>query len=186
MPQVAGVALAVAGCDIECHGDGSLIQNCPLPVPASFTVGDTRFEIKLGSANAPYRQLQKLCATDGKLRSHKSSRSGPSPTTLSRWFAALSSLNHWATSLQELYVQAARCAVEAIGLDGGMVLRRRDDHHDTDFSVTKLLAGIVQIISLAVLLLAYIQGRNNPQTYVLVALMLQTFTISLLIMGRQK
>ncbi len=54
-------------------------------------------------------------------------RAGPSPATLSRWFAALSSLNHWATSLQELYVQAAQCAVEAIGLDGGIVLRRRDD-----------------------------------------------------------
>jgi D-glycero-D-manno-heptose 1,7-bisphosphate phosphatase len=65
-------------------------------------------------------------------------------------------------------------------------LRQRDEHHDTDFSVTKLLAGIVQIISLAVLLLAYIQGKGNPQNYILVALTLQTFTISLLIMGRQR
>jgi adenylate cyclase len=29
--------------------------------------------------------------------------------------------------LQELYVQAAKCAVEAVGLDGGIVLRRRDN-----------------------------------------------------------
>jgi hypothetical protein len=70
--------------------------------------------------------LQKLCIDKNNLRSHKSSKSGPSPATLSRWFAALSSLNHWATSLQELYVQAAQCAVEAVGLDGGMVIRRRD------------------------------------------------------------
>jgi adenylate cyclase len=45
---------------------------------------------------------------------------------LSRWFEALGKLNHWATSLQELYVQAAHCAVEAIGLDGAMVCRLRD------------------------------------------------------------
>jgi adenylate cyclase len=30
-------------------------------------------------------------------------------------------------SLQELYAQAARCAVESIGLDGAIMLRRRDD-----------------------------------------------------------
>ena len=68
-------------------------------------------------------------------------------------------------------------------------LRRRSDQHDTDFSVTKLLAGIVQIISLGALLMAYIQGRSSHetlQTYVLVALTLQTLTISLLIMGRQR
>jgi hypothetical protein len=70
-----------------------------------------------------------------------------------------------------------------------MELRHSREHQDTDFSVTKLLAGIVQIISLAALLLAYIEGRANAQTqqtYILVALTLQTLTISLLIMGRQR
>lgn len=68
-------------------------------------------------------------------------------------------------------------------------LRYNREHHDTDFSITKLLAGIVQIISLAALLLAYVEGRSSAQTqqtYVLVALTLQTLTISLLIMGRQR
>jgi adenylate cyclase len=36
-------------------------------------------------------------------------------------------LNHWGRSAQEFFVQAARCAVESIGLDGAIVLRRRDD-----------------------------------------------------------
>jgi D-glycero-D-manno-heptose 1,7-bisphosphate phosphatase len=65
---------------------------------------------------------------------------------------------------------------------------RHAHQHDSDFSVTKLLAGIVQIISLAVLLMAYIQNHTGvqTQTYILVALTLQTLTISLLIMGRQK
>src|SRR5258705_12768504 len=60
--QVAGVALVVAGCRAEYNGKGSgkSIQNGPLQLPASFTVGDTRFEITLASANTPLRPLQKL------------------------------------------------------------------------------------------------------------------------------
>ena len=116
VPQPSGVSLAVAGCETEYHS-----------VPASFTVGDTRFEITLVQTGAPHRALQPLSADKRDLRSHKPLASGPSPATLSRWFSALSSLNHWATSLQELYVQAAQCAVEAIGLDGGIVFRRRDN-----------------------------------------------------------
>src|SRR4029079_19348883 len=101
VPQVTGAALSVAGCQAECYGNGSgnPIQNGPLQLPASFTVGDTRFEITLISANAPRRPLQTLCLAKGNVRSQTSSGSGPSPATLSRWFAALSSLNHWATSL---------------------------------------------------------------------------------------
>jgi adenylate cyclase len=52
---------------------------------------------------------------------------GIAPSTVSKWFAAIGSLNRWTTSLQELYDQATRCAVESIGLDGAMLLRRRDD-----------------------------------------------------------
>src|SRR5215212_762540 len=128
VPQTAGVALAITGCELGCRGNGGgdSIGNDSLQLPASFSVGDTRFEITLATGNAPRRPLQKLCVDKSNLRTHKSSGGGPSPATLSRWFAALSSLNHWATSLQELYVQAARCAVEAIGLDGGIVLRLRD------------------------------------------------------------
>ncbi len=128
VPQPGGVSLEMFGCEAECHCERScgLTGSCQLPVPASFTVGDTRFEITIVDRDAPQRPLQKLRDDGTGLRSHKSTDAGPSPATLSRWFAALSSLNHWATSLQELYVQAARCAVEAIGLDGGIVLRRRD------------------------------------------------------------
>src|SRR5258705_757835 len=63
VPQVAGVVLAVAGCQADCNGKGSdnSIQNGPLQLPASFTVGDTRFEITIASANTPRRPLQNLC-----------------------------------------------------------------------------------------------------------------------------
>jgi len=73
--------------------------------------------------------------------------------------------------------------LEQIALD----LRRQHEHRDGDFSVSKLLAGIVQVIVLAILFLAYLK-RLDPalSTYLMLALVLQTMTISLLIMSRQK
>ena len=116
IPTASGVSLSIAG---------RAPEYCSFP--ASFTIGDTRFEITAAWVQTSCRLLQPLRADKRGLRGQSTAAGGPSPATLSRWFSALSSLNHWATSLQELYVQAARCAVEAIGLDGGMVLRRRDD-----------------------------------------------------------
>jgi D-glycero-D-manno-heptose 1,7-bisphosphate phosphatase len=57
-----------------------------------------------------------------------------------------------------------------------------------EFSLSKLFAGIVQIIALALLPLAYL-NRNDSNTLIgmlLAAIFLQAFTISLLIMGRQR
>jgi hypothetical protein len=68
-------------------------------------------------------------------------------------------------------------------------LRRNHEGQEADFSVSKLLAGIVQILVLAVLFLSYFKhgGRvETTHTYLLVAMVLQTMTISLLIMSRQK
>ena len=68
-------------------------------------------------------------------------------------------------------------------------LRHRSEFVHEDFSVSKLLAGILQISVLAVLLLGYLQGRGNVawlQIYMLLALTLQAMTISLLIMSRMK
>ncbi|HXE54114.1 MAG TPA: HAD family hydrolase [Tepidisphaeraceae bacterium] len=67
-------------------------------------------------------------------------------------------------------------------------LQRRDERPEADFSVSKLLAGIMQIVALAVLLLAYLIYRTSPalNDVLLVAIFLQAFTIALLIMGRQR
>jgi histidinol-phosphate phosphatase family protein len=73
--------------------------------------------------------------------------------------------------------------LEQIALD----LRRQHENRDGDFSVSKLLAGIVQVLVLAILFLAYLK-RLDPalSIYLLLAIVLQTMTISLLIMSRQK
>ncbi|GIW78045.1 MAG: hypothetical protein KatS3mg104_3108 [Phycisphaerae bacterium] len=66
--------------------------------------------------------------------------------------------------------------------------KSHETHHD-DFSVSKLLAGIIQVLALAALFLAYFLYRNDANTlhsWILVGIFLQTFTIALLIMSRQK
>jgi hypothetical protein len=70
-------------------------------------------------------------------------------------------------------------------------LRRQQEQRDQDFSVSKLLAGVTQVIALAVLFLGYIKGRGPDSattlhTYLLVAIAMQTLTIALLIMSRQR
>jgi hypothetical protein len=64
-------------------------------------------------------------------------------------------------------------------------LRRRRDEPNTDFSVPRLLAGVTQVITLAVLFMSYLnRGTAGFQPMLLLALCFQTLTIALLIMGR--
>ena len=65
-------------------------------------------------------------------------------------------------------------------------LQRRHHTSTGDFSITKLLAGIVQIVALAVLLIAFWMFQANLIPVLIVALFLQVFTVALLIMDRQK
>jgi len=65
--------------------------------------------------------------------------------------------------------------------------RRRNEQLPQDFSVSKLLAGIVQVLVLAVLVVSYMywQSPGTVQSLLLLALTLQALTIALLIMGKQ-
>jgi D-glycero-D-manno-heptose 1,7-bisphosphate phosphatase len=67
-------------------------------------------------------------------------------------------------------------------------LRLRREHPQADFSVSKLMAGVVQVIAVAILFMAFLNRSDNNSLMSLLtfALMLQTMTIALLIMGRQK
>jgi D-glycero-D-manno-heptose 1,7-bisphosphate phosphatase len=65
-------------------------------------------------------------------------------------------------------------------------LRHRDEQTHADFSVSKLMAGIMQVIALAVLFMAYFRGGDAQLMTLVTALTLQCFTIALLIMGRQR
>jgi D-glycero-D-manno-heptose 1,7-bisphosphate phosphatase len=65
-------------------------------------------------------------------------------------------------------------------------LRRDNEQPVSDFSVSRLFAGIVQVIALAALFLSYFREGQPQLATLLVALTLQTFTVALLIMGRQR
>ncbi len=66
-------------------------------------------------------------------------------------------------------------------------LRRLREHAGSDFAVSKLMAGILQVIVLATLFVAYLhRGEATLQPVLIVALVLQTMTIALLIMSHQR
>ncbi len=67
-------------------------------------------------------------------------------------------------------------------------LRRAHEHPENDFSVSKLMAGVIQVVALAAVFLAYIKVKEPYFTSfaLLTAIFLQAFTIALLLMGRQK
>jgi len=65
-------------------------------------------------------------------------------------------------------------------------LQKRNEQ-PSDFSVSKLLAGIVQVLALAVLFVAWLnRDQAGLEATLLLAIMLQTLTVALLIMGRQR
>ncbi len=63
-------------------------------------------------------------------------------------------------------------------------LRRHREQPQHDFSVPKMLAGVVQVIAMGALLLAYFNVENR-ESALLTAVALQTLTTSLLLMGRK-
>ncbi len=67
-------------------------------------------------------------------------------------------------------------------------LRHHKEHAGSEFSVTKLLAGIVQVIVLAALFYAYLSRNDLPeaQAVLTLAMVLQAMTIALLLMGHQR
>ncbi|MBV8781167.1 MAG: HAD family hydrolase [Phycisphaerae bacterium] len=66
-------------------------------------------------------------------------------------------------------------------------MRRRHEQPHVDFSVSKLLAGIVQVVALAIAFLAYLnRDSGGVEVLMLAAIFLQAMVSSLLIMARQK
>lgn len=67
-------------------------------------------------------------------------------------------------------------------------LKRRREQPTSDFSVSKLMAGIVQVLAIAAMVMSFILRENQTTFLQLIAfaLTLQTMTIALLIMGRQR
>ncbi len=66
-------------------------------------------------------------------------------------------------------------------------LRRQREQPPGDFSLSKLLAGVVQVLVLAVMFYAYLRpDAASAQGWLLWAIVLQILVIALLIMGQQR
>lgn len=65
-------------------------------------------------------------------------------------------------------------------------VQRRPEQHEADFSLSKLLAGIVQILAIAVPLMGYVIYHTPPEIAIQLGIAIETLTIALLIMGRQR
>jgi len=79
--------------------------------------------------------------------------------------------------------------VEALAQQILIELKKQNEARHDDFSISKLIAGIMQILAIATVPLAYLLYQGNAQVmtnWLLAAVFFQTFTVALLIMGRQK
>jgi hypothetical protein len=67
-------------------------------------------------------------------------------------------------------------------------LRRRDGRVEEDFSVSKLLAGIVQVLAIGLVFVAYLNRDDVDRFYplILFSLFVQMLVVALLIMGKQR
>jgi hypothetical protein len=83
---------------------------------------------------------------------------------------------------------ASTAKLESLAAEILREVRRRHEQPQADFSVSKLMAGVVQVIVLAVLFMAFLSRGDNASLIALLlfALTLQAMTIALLIMSRQR
>jgi len=76
--------------------------------------------------------------------------------------------------------------IEALAEQILQEVRRGREQTHVEFSITKLIAGIVQVIALASLFGGWLMGYHDLAVVLQLALFLQALTIALLIMGRQR
>jgi len=147
----------------EKERDSSTMRINPSPDPASFPT----------AADAPDRESQTLASPEISSPSVQA----PAPPIIPATATAGGSDPLPVAGLSNLETMGRQILAE---------LRRGHEQPHAEFSVSKLLAGIVQVIVLAVLFLAYLhRGDADIQTVLIFALVLQTMTIALLVMGKQ-
>jgi adenylate cyclase len=124
----ASVRVRMTGIEERIAVDGDTVSSTgesELTLPAAFSIGDTRFEIAPVDSKRR-RRLRPLGSDGSRAAGQHTGGRGPGPETLTRWLEALAALHRWIASSPEFYAEAARFVVDPIGLDGGIVLRRRD------------------------------------------------------------
>ncbi|MCG8448069.1 MAG: hypothetical protein MI725_00630, partial [Pirellulales bacterium] len=100
-----------------------------LPLPCVLQIGSTWVEVAQPTEREALAPLKHLDLVKILQQSAKTSYAGPSSATVSRWLNQAGEMHRAAAGSPQFYSDAARMAVEAVGLDAAWVLK-----HDEDLS----------------------------------------------------
>lgn len=102
-----------------------------LPLPLNFAINQSEFELVNAKAiRASQSQIKALEANgDGN------TENGLSEATLSRWFEALSTLNHWKVDSVEFLQAATELVVEPLGFDAAYLVALNETKEEPEWQV---------------------------------------------------
>jgi len=117
--------------------DGDSPQSgCTQPCPCLLQNGETWLEVAMHDESRNLVPLVEssfdaLFVTQPTDEPH----AGPATSTVTRWLTEVGQLHRASAGSAEFYADAARFAVEPVGLDASWVLRRQDDRADDDWQI---------------------------------------------------
>ncbi len=107
-----------------------------LSMPCRMRIGDVWVELRSSNELRPLVPLNQTGLDDLMLpQTGDDKQLGPSAATVTRWLAETAKLHRAAAGSQEFYDDAARFAVETVGLDGAWVLRRDERNSDAPWQI---------------------------------------------------
>lgn len=126
----------VATTKLRSQDGRKLTNNTLLRLPCRLRLGDTWLEFRSADEGCPLVPLKQTGLEDLVSPSSSSeSHSGPSAATVTRWLSATAKLHRAAAGSPEFYQDAARFAVETVGLDGAWVLQRDETDVTTPWKI---------------------------------------------------
>lgn len=145
-PSAASLALQIeddalhlqsVAIDNLCSIDGrALASGDSVALPCLLKLSDSWLEIKRADRPRPLVPLNES-SLDGEAfaPSSESPHAGPAAATVTRWLAEASELHRTTAASSEFYHDAARFAVETVGLDGAWVLRRDENNANAPWKI---------------------------------------------------
>ncbi len=160
-----------------------------LDLPASWVVGDAPRDIEAGHAAGCRTILVSDPSLSASPATLQPSRFDPDETVIN--LAEAMDIIQAAQDEDPPSVPVSAHALELARLEhlAQQILDqvRRQNEHPADFSLGKMLAGVTQILAIALAVGSYFyKPIGEPLMPMLVAIFLQALTISLLLMGREK
>jgi D-glycero-D-manno-heptose 1,7-bisphosphate phosphatase len=161
---------------------------------ASWVIGDAPRDIEAGHAagcrtilvNNPMLNASPAALIQGAIEPDETVTILAEAIDIVEAVVGTESLHQYSVQSNRPMVQSELARVEQLVQQVLDQVRRRNEHVP-EFSLGKMLAGITQILALAVAVSSYFyRPVGDPLLPILVALFLQVLTVSLLVMGRER